>query len=259
MIRVAIAVMLSASTAGVVMGQSADLAPTGTVRMAFLATNPVHGRMDPKTGAVTGLIADLTRELAARLKTPFMLIPAPDASALIRQVNAGNADVGFLAYDAGRAREVDFVAGVALMFNTYVVPSASPLRSVSDVDRAGIEIGAVKGQSPQIFLSENIKQARMHLVETTPPQAELERVLGNSELSAFALNRQRAEEAAAASKGRLRALTGSFFDVEQSFVVKKGETAKAAALRAFVDELKASGFIKKSIDRAKLVGVAVAK
>ena len=259
MIRATIAVVLCVSTVGIVMGQSSDLAPTGTLRAAFLATNPVQARVDPKTGAVTGLIADLAKELAQRLKTPFMLIPAPDAGALIRQVNAGNADIGFLAYDAGRAREVDFVAGVALMFNTYVVPSASSLRSVADVDRPGIEIGAVKGQSPQIFLSENIKQARMQVVDTTPPQGELERVLLNGEVSAFALNRQRAEEAAAASKGRLRALTGSFFDVEQSFVVRKGEKAKAEALRAIVAELKASGFIKKSIDRAKLVGVAVAK
>jgi hypothetical protein len=41
-------------------------------------------------------------------------------------------------------------------------------------------------------------------------------------------------------------------------VVKKGESEKAAFLAAFVEELKASGFIKTSLDRAKLVGVGVA-
>ena len=39
------------------------LAPTGTLRAAFLGTNPVQGRVNPSTGAVTGPVADLVREL----------------------------------------------------------------------------------------------------------------------------------------------------------------------------------------------------
>jgi hypothetical protein len=53
-------------------------------------------------------------------------------------------------------------------------------------------------------------------------------------------------------------LTGSYVDVEQSFVVKKGEAARAAELKAFVDEARTSGLTKTALDRAKLVGVAVA-
>jgi hypothetical protein len=43
------------------------LAPTGTLRSSFIATNPVQGRVDAKTGEATGPAADLTRELARRL------------------------------------------------------------------------------------------------------------------------------------------------------------------------------------------------
>ena len=56
----------------------------------------------------------------------------------------------------------------------------------------------------------------------------------------------------------LRALTGSYVGVEQSFVVKKGDTANAALLDTFVDELRASGFIRASLDRAQLATVGVA-
>ena len=35
-----------------------ELAPTGTLRAAFLASNPVQGRVDPKTGAVSGPAVD---------------------------------------------------------------------------------------------------------------------------------------------------------------------------------------------------------
>ena len=47
------------------------------------------------------------------------------------------------------------------------------------------------------------------------------------ELSAFAMNRQRALDLDAASSA-LRALPDSFVDIPQSFVVRKGDGAKRA-------------------------------
>jgi polar amino acid transport system substrate-binding protein len=246
------------AAAALTSGQSASLAPTGTLRAAFLGTNPVQARVDPKTGEVSGPVADLVKELARRIGTPFQLIPAPDAAAVIRHVQMGTADVGFLAFDEERAKAVQFAGGFAVMFNTYVVPAASPLQRVPETDRSGVRIGAVKGQTPSLFLSANLKNAQIQNFDAMPGQADLERLLAAGGVTAFAVNQQRAVEIAAASKGSLRALSGSFFDVEQSFVVKNGEKEKAAALVAFVEELKGSGFIKASIDRAKLVGVSVA-
>ena len=37
------------------------LAPTGTLRAVFLGSNPVHGRVDAKTGVPTGPVPDLVR------------------------------------------------------------------------------------------------------------------------------------------------------------------------------------------------------
>jgi hypothetical protein len=34
--------------------QQSNLAPTGTLRASFIENNPVQGRVDAKTGAVTG-------------------------------------------------------------------------------------------------------------------------------------------------------------------------------------------------------------
>ena len=238
--------------------QAPNLAPSGTLRAAFLATNPVQARTDPRTGEITGPVADLVKELARRLGMPFVLIPAPDATSVIQRIQSGDADIGFLAFDEARAREVEFAGGFMLMFNTYAVPAASPLREAAEADRAGLQIGAVKGQTPQLYLSGSLRNARMRVFDATPDQAALEKLLVSGEVDAFALNQQRAEEAATASNGRLRALGGSFFAVEQSFVVKKGETAKAAFLTTLVEELKASGFIKASLDRARLIGVGVA-
>ena len=243
--------------------QGADLAPTGTLRAAFLGTNPVQARTDSKTGEITGPVADLVRELARRLNLPFKLIPAPNAQGVIAHVQDGTADIGFLAYEEARSREVEFAGPFAVMYNTYLVRADSPLRTVEDADREGITIGAVRAQTQEIYLSANLKRARVKIVEAQPSQADLERMLGNREVDAFAQNTQRAADAVAEAGSRvpLRALTGSYVGVEQSFVVKKGDTGNAAMLDKFVDELRASGFIRASLDRAQLstVGVAPAR
>ena len=247
--------------AGTKAARGADLAPTGTLRAAFLGTNPVQARVDPKTGEVTGPIADLVRELARRLNVPFKLIAAPNAQGVIAHVQGGTADIGFLAYEAARAREVEFAGPIAVMYNTYLVLDSSPMRSVDDFDRDGMTVAAVRAQTQEIYLSANLKRARVKPIESQPPQAELERMLAAKDVDAIALNTQRAAEAVAAAKTKVRALTGSYVAVEQSFVVKSGDTANAKMLDAFVDELRASGFIRASLDRAQLgtVGVAPAR
>ena len=230
------------------------IAPTGTLRAAFLATNPVHGRVDPQTGAITGPVADLVKEFAGRLGVPYTLLPSPGPTDVIKHLQGGTADIGFIAYDETRAREVDFVGAFILMHSSLIVRKESPIQKTADADRSGLNIGAIRGQAPQMFLSRNVKNAQMKLYDAMPAQAELERLLSSGEVNAFGVNRQRALDAASAT---LRVLPDSFFSVEQSFVVEKGNMAKAAVIRQFVADVRRSGFIKASIERAKLAGVDV--
>ena len=64
--------------------------------------------------------------------------------------------------------------------------------------------------------------------------------------------RQRSLDAESESGGRLRALGDSFLQVDQSFVVRKGDRDKLPALAAFASEVRKSGLVKAAIDRAKL-------
>jgi polar amino acid transport system substrate-binding protein len=237
---------------------AATLAPTGTLRAVFLGGNPVQGRVDTKTGDTSGTVPDLTRELARRLGIPVAIASAPDAGGVIAALRNGTADIGFLAYDEMRAREVDFGPAFVVMANSYLVKASSPIRASRDVDRAGVTVAAVKGQTQEHFVSGAMKQARVRVLDVMPPQAEVDMLLTNGAVDAFAINRQRALEAEAASGGRLRALPDSFLDVDQCVVVAKGNAARLESIERLVAELRASGFIKQSIDRAKLVGVEVA-
>jgi polar amino acid transport system substrate-binding protein len=236
---------------------SADLAPTGTLRAVFLATNPVQGRVDPATGAITGPVADLVGELGRRFNVPVSITPVPDASAVIDRVKSHQADIGFLAYEAARAAQVDYSEPYALMASAYVVRADSTLTRSADLDHAGVRIGAVSGQSQQIFVSEHIKQAHIEVLPAMPAHDVLTGLLVDGKLDAFAANRQRMEEAARTSP-RLRVLPDNFLVIGQAIVVEKGAASRLAELNRFVRDVLASGLVKTSLDRAKLVGVDVA-
>jgi polar amino acid transport system substrate-binding protein len=235
---------------------AAELAPTGTLRAAYLGLNPVQGKVDPATGKAVGVVPDLVAEIARRLKVPFTLISAPDAGQVIAHIKDHSADIGFLAYDKERAVDVDYAGAYELMFNAYIVKADAPLQKSADADRAGLKIGAVRGQTQELFLSANVKNAKMRVFDTMPPQKELERLFAAGEVDAFGVNQARADEAAAASGGKLRATPDNFLVVEQALVVSKGDAAKAAGIERVIAELRANGFVKAAVERSKVSGVA---
>ena len=236
---------------------AADLAPTGTLRATFLGDNPVQGRVDRQTGAITGPVADLVKELAGRLKVPYQVNPAANARQVMDKLYAHEADIGFLAYDPERAAEVDFSRPYARMHNSYLVRNDSRFKTSADLDRAGVRVGAVKGQSQQLYLSSNLKDGKVRIFDTQPPQAELETLLLNGEIDAFGANRQRMVDAARLSP-KLRVLDDDFLVVGQAIVVTKGNPALLETLNRFLDDVRASGFVKASLERAQLAGVDMA-
>lgn len=236
---------------------AADLTPTGTLRAAFLGGNPVHGHKDPQTGVYSGMVPDLVKEWARRLGVPYALIPSANGRAVIDALNNHTADIGFLAYDAERGAEVDFTDPYVLMRNAYLVAADSPFKTSADIDRAGVKVGATKGQSQQFFLSQNLKNAKVVVMPVTPPEAELNRMLLAGEIDAVGENRDRAEAAAAASP-KVRALADNFLSVGQSIIVEKGDRAKLDLANKFIAEVLRSGFMKTSLERSNVHGTDVA-
>jgi len=138
------------------------------------------------------------------------------------------------------------------------VRADSPIQKSGDVDRTGVKVGAVKGQTQELFVSSHLKNAQVRVFPTMPPGPDLENLFSTGEVDVFAVNRQRALDAQTSSASRLRALADSFLEVEQCFVVGKSDRSKLDAIERFVVEARTSGFIKGSIERAKLTGVDVA-
>ena len=229
------------------------LAAKGELRAVFLASNPVQARVDPKTGDVTGPAADIVRELASRLSVPFSIRGLDGVPAVMEAVTTGNADIGFLAYDATRTVQVGFTQPYSIGHNTYMVRNDSRLRTVDDADRPGVRIGVGGGDAVDLHLTRTLKQAQL-IRPSNRTMEEALRMVVAGEVDAYAANRQRLTEIAGQSSN-VRLLPGSVLPVQQSIVVSKENSTGVAALNRFIDEIRDSGFLGEAIARAKLAGV----
>jgi len=257
--RSVIVVVLALAAALAVHAQSkALLAPTGTLRSSFIATNPVQGRVDAKTGEATGPAADLTRELARRMGVPFVVMPLPDAGAVLDSVKSGKVDIGFLAVEAERATQVDFSDAYSSSGAAYAVAVKAPFQKSADVDRAGVTIGAITGQAPEVYVREHVKNAKVQSLSAVPPNAEMGRMLLDGKVQAFAANRTRMEELVRDVPG-LRVLADDYMTTLQAIVVPKGKAAQLAEVNRFLADARKSGFVRSSLERAKVAGVKVAR
>jgi len=256
--RSVILLVLVLGSAVVVWAQSrALLAPTGTLRSSFIATNPVQGRVDAKTGAVSGPAEDLTRELARRLGVPYRVTPLLDAGAVLESVKSGRVDIGFLAVEAERATQVDFSDAYSSSGAAYAVRANAPFQNSADVDRAGVTIGAISGQAPEVYVREHVKNARLQSLPSVPPNADMGKMLLDGKVDAFAANRTRMEELVRDVPG-LRVLPDDYMATLQALVVAKGKSAQLAEINRFLAEVRRSGFMQASLERAKVAGVKVA-
>jgi polar amino acid transport system substrate-binding protein len=233
-------------------GPKQAMAPTGTLRVTFLGGNPTQGKVDSKTGAVTGPVKDLSDELARKLGVTVTVTPLNGVPAVLESLKARTADIGFAAIDPTRATEVDFSQPYILGWSSYLVPVGSTLHSVKDVDRAGIRVAANAGDSPDLFLTRNLKNATLAHFKSMD---EVLAALVRGEIAGYATNRQRLLQIAA-EDSRFRVLGDNFFAVEQAIAVSKGNTAALQFVNQFLDDAKASGFLRRVIDRAGLAGAA---
>lgn len=233
-----------------------ELAPGGTLRAAFLAGNPVQGRVDAATGAVSGPAPELAAELARQRGLPVRITPLSGVRAVLDSVKSGAADIGFLAFDPTRAAEVDFSQTYSLAHNTYMVPAGSPIRTLADIDRRGQRVGVAEGDAADLYLTRTLKSAEL-LRNPGGILDEAKNMLDTGEIVAYAANRQRLTEATTRMPG-LRLLDENFYAVEQAIIVPKGNATALLIVNRFLDAMRASGFTRAALDRARLTGVDVA-
>jgi polar amino acid transport system substrate-binding protein len=232
-----------------------ELAPTGTLRAAYLGTNPAQAMSDPLTGEMRGPAYELARELASRNKVPFDFKAIAGPPAVIEAVKGEEADIGFVAYEATRLGTVEFSQTYMLVRQTFLVLDSSPIKVITEVDRAGQTIAGTINDSITLCMKRNLKHAVLKELDNNP--VELSKALNEGAIDALGANRQRLTTFSQATPGT-RLLPDNLFDVPQNIIVPLGRPAALAAVNALIDETRASGFLQRAIERGGAIWVVVA-
>jgi polar amino acid transport system substrate-binding protein len=239
--------LLSFATCVIASGASStvikDLAPNGRLRAAINFGNPVLAQKDPQTGEPRGVSAELARELARRLGVPIDFMAFDSAGKVFDAVKNNGWDVAFLAIDPVRSEGITFTAPYVVIEGTYLVPAASSLHMIEDVDKSGIRIAVGKGSAYDLYLTRAIKHAEL---VRAPSSAEALDLFLKDHLEAAAGVKQPLV-AFAEARPNLRLIPGRFMAINQAVGTPKGRDAGAHYLRAFVEEMKSSGFVAKAL------------
>ena len=232
----------------------AQLAPGSKLRAAINYGNPLLATRDASTGEPRGVSVDLARELARRLGVPVEPVIYTAAGKVVEGIRAGAWDVGFFAIDPVRAADTDFTAAYLLIEGAYLVPQDSTIRRNEDVDRPGVRVVVGRGSAYDLYLTRELKQARLLRVPTSP---EVTNTMAAEKIEVAAGVKQQMQADARRVPG-LRLLDGRFMEIRQAMAVPKGRAAGAAYVAAFVEEMKASGFVADALRRHGVEGAVVA-
>ena len=260
MFRIAIgAVALSLLTSCATMSDvpaaaRSDLAPSGKLRAAINFGNPILAVKDA-TGEARGVSVDLSRELARRLGVPVELVTYDAAGKVVEGIKSGAWDVAYLAIDPARAVDISYTAAYVVIEGAYLVTQSSPIRSNDEVDRPHVHVVVGAGSAYDLFLTRNLKQAKIVRAPTSPAVTDM---FIAQKLEVAAGVKQQLEADARRIPG-LRLLEGRFMVINQAMGTPKGRGESGAKyLREFVEEMKASGFVAQSLERHSIEGASVA-
>lgn len=224
-------------------GVAASLAPSGTLRVAINFGNPVLAQPDPATGTPRGVSAELAAELGRRLALPIRFVTFDSAGKVTDAGRQGAWDLCFLAIDPVRAQGILFTAPYVVIEGTYLVAQASPLRAIEDVDRPGARIAVGRGSAYDLHLTRALRHAELVRAPSSPEAIE---VFRRDRLDAAAGVKQPLAGYARAHPDT-RVIPGRFMVIEQAVGIPHGRDAALPWLRAFVEEMKASGFVARAL------------
>jgi polar amino acid transport system substrate-binding protein len=230
------------------------LAPHGSLRAAINLSNTLLVSGRDEAGAPVGLAPGMARALAARLEVPIALTPFATPGEITDRAGSDGWDVALIGSEHARDGSIAFTSPYALIEATYLVPSASSLHEILDVDAPGIRVAAPARTAYGLWLERNLKRATLVLAGGIPAAADL---LANGKVDALAgLQPWLVADSARLPGGTV--LPGSFTAIAQAVGYAAADPEVADFLAAFVEEAKSSGLVARLMTELGVSGVTVA-
>jgi polar amino acid transport system substrate-binding protein len=234
-----------------------ELAPSGKLRVA-IAVSPSPSALyvikDAASGKFRGVSVDLGAELAAKLGVPVEYVPYLASGAITEAADTGVWDVTFMPYDAERARKVAFGGAYHVLQSTCLVAPGSTITSLAELDRPGVRIAGVANTATFRAAQATFKAVTF---VTVPGVDAAVAAMRAGEVDAIALSRESLSGLAKKLSGS-RVLDGGFLNSFTGIWVPNNKPAALAYVRAFIEEAKASGSVRRAFDAIGLADSQVA-
>ena len=232
---------------------AAELSTGGKLRAGINYGNPILASRGAD-GQPQGVSVDLAREAARRLGLPLEMTTFNSAGNTVEAIKGKQVDLAFVAIDPVRGADMEQTNPYVIIEGAYLVRNGSPLQRNEEVDRAGTRIVVGRGSAYDLYLTRAIKNGTIVRSPTSPEVVDM--FLAQNADVAAGVKQQL--EMDARRVGGVRLLPGRFMVINQAMGVPKGRLAAHAWLNAFIEEMKASGFIAEALRRHRIEGAAVA-
>ncbi|HFF3759309.1 transporter substrate-binding domain-containing protein [Stenotrophomonas maltophilia] len=207
------------------------LAPQGFLRVAINLGNLVLAQGDARSPR--GPTLELATALAQRMGVQARFTCHDAAASVVAAANQDEWDLAFLAIDPARAGRIAFSAPYVEIEGTYLVRADSPAQRVADLDHDGLRIAVGRGAAYDLFLSRELRHARIERADTSAAAIDL---FDQQHLDAAAGVRQPLETWARSHPGH-RVLADRFTAIQQA--VAAPASRPADALQALFEEVQA--------------------
>lgn len=216
-----------------------DLSRPGVLRAGINLGNILLVTGKAADGDPEGVAPSLAGRIADHLGLTVELVPFASPGEVADALADDAWDIALIAEEPERAKTIAFVDAYVEIEATYMVPEASPLKTIADVDAAGVRIAVSDRSAYDLYLSRTLQKAE--LVRAKGLQGALDLYV-TEKLDALAGLRPALKENASDLSGQ-RILDGRYTAVRQAVGTKPKNAALQAAIAAYLKTAKADGTI----------------
>ena len=260
--KIAVGVALLIGCTGCVFAADApsstrDITPTGSLRVAIAvgpAASTFWATRDPASGEARGVTVELAKAAAAKLHVPLRLVEYQNSGEIAAAAGKDAWDISFMPADTEREKFVDQGPPYVVYESTYLVRAGSDIKTLSDVDRPGIRVGAIEGTATSRTVARSLKRASLATFPRPEAAAEL---LGKGQLDALAMGTEALIDLAKSLPGT-RVLDEPVQSTGVVVAVPKNRALTRDWAARFVEDAKADGTVRHAFDSAGFANVAVA-
>ena len=234
-----------------------DIAPTGSLRVAVgvgPSGSAFWATRDPASGVVRGVTVELGKAAAAKLGVPVRFVEYRNAGEITTAASKDAWDLTFMPHEAEREKLMDHGPAYVTYDSTYIVRAGLAARSVAELDRAGVRVGAIDGTSTSRTAARSLKQATVTLF---PKADDAVAQLAQGRVDALAMGRDALVDIAKKVPGT-RVLDEAIQTTGVVVIVPKDRPAAHAWAAQFLEDAKADGTVRRALDGAGFASAMVA-